>query len=145
MQNLKKYLTDGLKNTLLFRNNAGTSHNGPWKQVYPNTLLDRWHVSDFASVDYTISTDFDVDNKEIIKVLVTASRDRASIVIYARNNTLNNILTITATVNDSYVDIILNPVIVIADDENNILAQDYTGTKVIHTAQYFHTQTPLIV
>ena len=145
MQNLKKYLTDGLKNTLLFRNNAGTSHNGPWKQVYPNTLLDRWHVSDFASVDYTISTDFDVDNKEIIKVLVTASRDRASIVIYARNNTLNNILTITATVNDSYVDIILNPVIVIADEENNILAQDYTGTKVIHTAQYFHTQTPLIV
>jgi hypothetical protein len=145
MQNLKKYLTDGLKNTLLFRNNAGTSHNGPWKQVYPNTLLDRWHVSDFASVDYTISTDFDVDNKEIIKVLVTASRDRASIVIYARNNTLNDILTITATVNDSYVDIILNPVIVIADDENNILAQDYTGTKVIHTAQYFHTQTPLIV
>jgi len=145
MQNLKKYLTDGLKNTLLFRNNAGTSHNGPWKQVYTNTLLDRWHVSDFASVDYTISTDFDVDNKEIIKVLVTASRDRASIVIYARNNTLNNILTITATVNDSYVDIILNPVIVIADEENNILAQDYTGTKVIHTAQYFHTQTPLIV
>ena len=145
MQNLKKYLTDGLKNTLLFRNNAGTSHNGPWKQVYPNTLLDRWHVSDFASVDYTISTDFDVDNKEIIKVLVTASRDRASIVIYARNNTLNDILTITATVNDSYVDIILNPVIVIADEENNILAQDYTGTKVIHTAQYFHTQTPLIV
>lgn len=145
MQNLKKYLTDGLKNTLLFRNNAGTSHNGPCKQVYTNTLLDRWHVSDFASVDYTISTDFDVDNKEIIKVLVTASRDRASIVIYARNNTLNDILTITATVNDSYVDIILNPVIVIADDENNILAQDYTGTKVIHTAQYFHTQTPLIV
>tara|TARA_B110000967_G_scaffold41891_1_gene41801 strand:+ start:65 stop:457 length:393 start_codon:yes stop_codon:yes gene_type:complete len=130
---------------LLFKGNSGTSHNGPWKQVYTNTLLDRWHVSDFASVDYTISTDFDVDNKEIIKVLVTASRDRASIVIYARNNTLNDILTITATVNDSYVDIILNPVIVIADDENNILAQDYTGTKVIHTAQYFHTQTPLIV
>jgi hypothetical protein len=145
MQNLKKYLTDGLKNTLLFRNNAGTSHNGPWKQVYPNTLLDRWHVSDFASVDYTISADFNVDNKELIKVAITASRDRASIVVYARNNTLNDILTITATVNDSYVDIILNPVIVIADDENNILAQDYTGTKVIHTAQYFHTQTPLIV
>jgi hypothetical protein len=113
--------------------------------VYPNTLLDRWHVSDFASVDYTISADFIVDTKELIKVAITASRDRASIVVYARNNTLNDILTITATVNDSYVDIILNPVIVIADDENNILAQDYTGTKVIHTAQYFHTQTPLIV
>ena len=145
MLDITRYITTGLQNTLLFKNTTGTSHNGPWKQVYSDTLLDRWHVGEFSSVEYTISADFDVDNKEIIKVLVTASRDRASIVIYARNNTLNDILTITATVNDSYVDIILNPVIVIADDENNILAQDYTGTKVIHTAQYFHTQTPLIV
>ena len=139
MQNLKKYLTDGMKNTLLFRNNTGTSHNGPWKQVYTNTLLDRWHVGNFCSVDYTISADFDVNNKELIKVAVTASRDRASIVIYARNNTLNDLLTISATVNDSYVDVIVNPVI---DAE---LGSNFTGTKVIHTAQYFHTQTPLVV
>ena len=145
MQNLKKYLTDGLKNTLLFRNNAGTSHNGPWKQVYANTLLDRWHVGDFSSVEYTISADFDVNNKEIIKVLITASRDRASIVVYARNNTINDLLTISATVNDSYVDVILNPVTVIEDVELGILEQDYTGVKIIHTAQYFHTQTPLVV
>lgn len=112
MQNLKKYLTDGLKNTLLYKNNAGTSHNGPWKQVYTNTLLDRWHVGDFASVEYTISADFDVDNKEIIKVLITASRDQASVVLYARNNTVRDLLTVTATVNDSYVDVILNPVVV---------------------------------
>jgi alpha-N-acetylglucosamine transferase len=141
MQNLKKYLTDGLKNTLLFRNNTGISHNGPWKQVYTDTLLDRWHVGDFSSVEYTISADFDVNNKEIIKVLITASRDRAVIVVYARNNTLNDILTISATVNDSYVDVILNPVI---DAEASPII-DYTGTKVIYTAQYFHTQTPLVV
>ena len=139
MQNLKKYLTDGLKNTLLFRNNSGTSHNGPWKQVYTDTLLDRWHVGDFSSVEYTISADFDVNNKEIIKVLITATRDRAKVVVYARNNTLNNILTISATVNDSYVDVTLNPII---DAE---LAINFTGTKVIYTAQYFHTQTPLVV
>jgi hypothetical protein len=145
MQNLKKYLTDGMKNTLLFRNNTGTSHNGPWKQVYTNTLLDRWHVGNFCSVDYTISADFDVNNKELIKVAVTASRDRASIVIYARNNTLNDLLTISATVNDSYVDVIVNPVIVAQDLEAEIAAQNYTGTKFIHTAQYFHTQTPLVV
>ena len=151
MQNLKKYLTDGLKNTLLFRNNAGTSHNGPNKQVYANTLLDRWHVGNFCSVDYTISADFDVDNKELIKVAVTASRDRASIVVYSRNNTLNDILTVTATVNDSYVDVILNPIIVLAVEEDQdqgiseIIGQDYTGTKIISTAHYFHTQTPLVV
>ena len=145
MQNLKNYLTDGLKNTLLFRNNSGTSHNGPWKQVYTDTLLDRWHVGDFSSVEYTISADFDVNNKEIIKVLITASRDRASIVVYARNNTLNDLLSISATVNESYVDVILNPIIIQENEELEILGQDYTGTKVIHTAQYFHTQTPLVV
>ena len=139
MQNLKKYLTDGLKNTVLFRNNSGTSHNGPWKQVYTDTLLDRWHVGDFSSVEYTISSDFDVNNKEIIKVLITASRDIASVVVYARNNTFNDIIDITATVNDSYVDVILNPVI---DGE---AGTNFTGAKVIHTAQYFHTQTPLVV
>ncbi len=145
MQNLKKYLTDGLKNTLLFRNNAGTSHNGPWKQVYTNTLLDRFHLGNFASVEYTISADFDVLNKEIIKVLVTATRDRASVVIYARNNTLADLVTVSATVNDSYVDIILNPIIIAVDLENDIPAQDYSASKVIYTAKYFHTQNPLVV
>jgi len=52
---------------------------------------------------------------------------------------------VSATVNDSYVDVILNPKIVVADPAANILAQDYTGTKVIYTAQYYHTQTPLVV
>ena len=145
MQNLTKYLTEGIKNTLLFKNNSGTSHNGPWKQIYENTQLDRWHVGDFSSVEYTISADYDVNNKEIIKVLITASRDRASIVVYARNNTLTDMLTISATVNDSYVDVILNPIIVVEDIDQGILGQDYTGVKVIHTAQYFHTQTPLVV
>ena len=139
MLDITKYITKGLQNTLLFKNTTGTSHNGPWKQVYSDTLLDRWHVGEFSSVEYTISADFDVDNKEIIKVLITASRDRASVVIYARNNTVNDILDVTATVNDSYVDVVLNPVI---DAE---IGTNFTSAKVIHTAQYFHTQTPLVV
>jgi hypothetical protein len=139
MQNLTRYLTDGLKNTILFRNNSGVSHNGPWKQVYPNTLLDRWHVGDFSSVEYTISSDFDVNNKEIIKVLITASRNNASVVVYARNSTVADIINVTATVNNSFVDVILNPVI---DTE---LGTNFTGSKVIYTAQYFHTQTPLVI
>lgn len=141
MQNLKKYLTAGLQNTILFKNNSGTSYNGPWKQVYTDTLLDRWNVGEFSSVEYTISADFDTNNKEIIKVLIAASKDQASIVIYARTNTLNDILTISATVNDSYVDVILNPVI----DGELDPTTDFTGAKVIYTAQYFHTQTPLVV
>jgi hypothetical protein len=136
MFDIKQYLKDGLKNTLLFRNNSGVSYNGPWKQVYENTLLDRWHVGDFSSVEYTISADLDTENKEIIKALVTATVDRASIVIYARNNTLRDLITITPTVNNSYVDITLNPATTTPAGLND-------GVKVIYTAQYFHNQNPL--
>lgn len=151
MQRLTKYLTSGLKNTILFKNNSGTSHNGPCKQVYADTLLDRWHVGEFSSVEYTVSSEFDVNNKEIIKILITATKDRASVVITARNNTLNDLLNVSATVNDSYVDVILNPIIITAvqGDEDlgieEVIGQDYTGTRVIYTAQYFQTQIPLVV
>lgn len=139
MANLGKYLGNGLQNTVLFKNNSGTSHAGPWKQVYNGTLLDRVFVGEFSSAEYTISADFDTQNKEIIKILVTATKDNASLVEFARNNTLNDMISVTATVNDSYLDIILNPII---DTE---AGTDFTGTKVIYTAQYFHTQTPLII
>lgn len=133
---ITKFLTEGLKNTVLFKNNSGTSHKGPWKQVYGETLLDRWHVGDFSTVDYTISSDFDKENKEIVKVLVTGTLSRASVVIYARNNTRNDILDVSVTVNDSYVDVSVTPVIDVAAGTN------FTGAKVIFTANYFHNLTP---
>jgi hypothetical protein len=135
MFNINTFVKEGLKNTLLFRNNAGTSHNGPWKQVYPNTVLDRFHVGDFASVEYTISADYNSDLKEILKVLVTATVDTASVVVYARNSTSFELIDIDAEVNNSYVDVIVNPVN--ADDST-----PFAGVKVIYTAQYFHTQNP---
>lgn len=138
MFNIANFLTTGLKNTILFRNNSGMSFNGPWKQVYADTVLDRWHVGDFSAVEYTISADLDVSNKEIIKVLVSASVDTASVVVYARNHTVRNLITISATVNSSYVDVVLNPAITDPADQNN-------GVKVIYTAQYFQTQNPLIL
>ena len=73
------------------------------------------------------------DNKEIVKVLVTASLDEASIIIYARNNLGTNLVDITATVNNSYVDITLNPT---ASKE---------GSKVIYTVQYYQNQNPQVV
>lgn len=135
MFNINTFVKEGLKNTLLFRNNAGTSHNGPWKQVYPNTVLDRFHVGDFASVEYTISADYNSDLKEILKVLVTATVDTASVVVYARNSTSFELIDIDAEVNESYVDVIVNPV-------NSDDSTPFAGVKVIYTAQYFHTQNP---
>lgn len=136
MFNIANYLSDGLKNTLLFRNNSGMSYNGPWKQVYTDTLLDRWHVGDFSTAEYTISADLDTNNKEIIKVLVTATVNDANIVVYARNNTTRNLIDVSATVNSSYVDIILNPAAVVGAGSND-------GVKVIYFAQYFQNQNPL--
>jgi hypothetical protein len=133
MFNLSKFFIKGLKDSVLFQSNGAMSHNGPWKQVYTNTLLDRFHVSDFSSAEYTISVDYDKDKKEILKVLVTASLDEASIIIYARNNLGIDLVNITATVNNSYVDIIANPT---ASNE---------GSKVIYTVQYYQNQNPQVV
>lgn len=131
MFKLDKFFNKGLKDSVLL---TGTmSHNGPWKQAYANTLLDRFHVSDFSSAEYTISADYDKDNKEIIKVLVTASLDEASVVVYARNNLGTNLLDITATVNKSYVDITVNP------------TTGKEGSKVIYTVQYFQNQNPQVI
>ena len=104
MFSLSKFFNKGLKDSILFLSNGAMSHNGPWKQVYANTLLDRFHVGDFSSAEYTISVDFDKDNKELLKVLVTASLDEASIIVYARNNLGTNLVDVTATVNNSHVD-----------------------------------------
>jgi hypothetical protein len=133
MFNLSKFFIKGLKDSVLFQSNGAMSHNGPWKQVYTNTLLDRFHVGDFSSAEYTISVDYDKDKKEILKVLVTASLDEASIIIYAKNNLGTDLVNITATVNNSYVDIIANPT---ASNE---------GSKVIYTVQYYQNQNPQVV
>ena len=131
MFKLDKFFSKGLKDSVLL---TGTiSHNGPWKQAYTDTLIDRFHVADFSSAEYTISADFDKDNKEIIKVLVTASLDEASVIVYARNNLGTNLIDISATVNQSYVDIIVNP------------TTGKEGTKIIYTAQYYQNQNPQVI
>lgn len=135
MIDLLKYFAQGLKNTVLLKNNAGISHNGPWIQLYNDTLLDRWHVGDISSAEYTISVDLG-NSREIIKCLVTASIDNASIAIYSRSNTQGKLVDISATVNQSYVDIILNPL-----DTDDISS---ASAKVIFTPEYFYAQSPLL-
>ena len=131
MFKLDKFFSKGLKDSVLLT--GSMSHNGPWKQSYADTLIDRFHVSDFSSAEYTISADYDKDNKEIIKVLVTASVDDASVIIYARNNLGTNLIDVSATVNQSYVDIIVNP------------TTSKEGSKIIYTAQYYQNQNPQVI
>lgn len=132
MINLLNYFTKGLKNTLLLKNNGGLSHNGPWISLHDNTQIDQWHINDFSSVEYTVSVDFDSVNKEIIKLLVTATVNNAFVVEYARNNTNIDLISVDALVNDSYVSVIANPKI-----------SKVAGAKVVFTAQYFQNQNLL--
>lgn len=132
MFDITRYLTDGLKRSIQIKDNGSFSHNGPWKQVYTDTQVARWHSGEFSSAEFTISIDYDTSNKEIIKCIVCNSADYASLTIIGRNNLGNNLVELSAIVNASYVDLIINP----ADSV-------YAGSKFIYTAQYFRNQNPL--
>jgi hypothetical protein len=146
MFNITKFFSTAVNGALLFKNNGAVAHNGPWKQAYPNTILDRWHVGDFSTAEYTISVDYNMGNREIVKFVVVANVQTASVVIYARNNLGNDLITISADVNNSYVDVFVNPVQVttLIDDEE-VVTFDSAGARVIYTVQYFYNQLPLSV
>lgn len=130
---INSFFGKGLKNTVLVKANGGFSHNGPWQLVNNNTLLDRWHIGDFSSAEYTISIDLDNNNKEIVKCLVVANKSDAKIQIYSRVSTNTQLVDLTALINDSYVDVIINP-----DSPKK------AGSKFIYTVQYFQNQNPLV-
>jgi hypothetical protein len=58
--------------------------------------------------------------------------------VFSRVNTNRNIVDISATVNASYVDVIINPASTSETPNND-------GAKVIHTVNYFQNQNPLTV
>ena len=140
MFNITKFFGNGVNGTLLAKDNCAVSHNGPWKQLYPGTLLDRWHIGDFASAEYTISVDLNNANRELIKCIVVAGVETANIVVFARTNLSNNLIRIDAKVNNSYVDIIIDPVDVLSGQEVTFSS---SGAKVIYTVQYFNAQNSL--
>lgn len=131
MFNIANYFREGIKKTLLVKNNGATSHNGPWKQVYSNTQVERWHAGEFSAAEFTISVDFNNANKEIIKCIVSVGVDYANLSIVGRSNLGNDLANLTVTVNQSYVDLLISPV------------AGYEGAKFIYTASYFQNQNPL--
>jgi hypothetical protein len=112
--NINDYLTNGLNDTLLVKNNGGFSHYGPWKNLQNDTLVDRYFLGDISSAEYTISIDLNSDNKEILKCLVTGSLDEAKVVVYGRNYTDKSLAELYA--------------------KNTA----FTTARFIHTANYFH-------
>jgi hypothetical protein len=132
MFDITRYFTKGLKTSIQLKDNGSFSHNGPWKQVYTDTQVARWHSGEFSSAEFTISVDYNTSQKEIIKCIVCNSVDYVSLAVIGRSNLGNNIVELSATVNSSYVDLIINP-----------SSNEYAGAKFIYTAQYFRNQNPL--
>jgi hypothetical protein len=132
MIDLKKFFTEGLKNTLLLKNNAGFSYSGPFVLCAADTVIDRWHIGDFSAAEYIISIDFDTVNREIVKCLVVAGIEQAQLKVYSRCSTANTLVNIDAFVNNSYVDIVVNPA-------NN----KFKTAKLIKTVKYFESQNSI--
>ena len=91
MFDVSKLFGKGDKNTLLMKNGLNFSYNGPYATVVEGLILDRFHVGTFCSAEYTISIDYDTNNKEIIRALVVGSPSNSSVTIYGRSNLGNDL------------------------------------------------------
>lgn len=130
MIDLSKYFRKGLRNTLTLANNTNFSYAGRWQEVYTDLAIDRWHMGDFASAEYTLTVELGRDKKEVIKCLLTASPNEATVVVYGRASTTTDLVSVTASVTNSYVELILNPK---TDAEK--------GAKAFFAATYFKSHT----
>ena len=125
-----RYFLRGLKGTLRFNNGVNLSYKGPWVEIFPNTVIDEFYVGDFMSAEYTICVDAGSINKEIIKCLVVAGPSSASITIYGRTSLQNDMITLSATVNDSKLVLLASPI-------------GAESKKLIFSANYYHAVNAL--
>jgi hypothetical protein len=130
---IDKYLQVGRKNTISLKNDTQLSRTGPWVAIPQETEFDRFYLGDFTAAEYTIFIDLNTTQKEIIKVLVVASLDKATLSIFGRSNLGNDIVNLSATVNDSYVSLKATPT---SDDNKN--------SKLVYNAFYFQNQNLLV-
>ena len=70
MFDVSRLFGKGIRNTLLLKNGLQLSYNGPYVVVGTDTVMDQFHVNTFCTAEYTMSVDYDTNNKEIIKILV---------------------------------------------------------------------------
>jgi hypothetical protein len=127
--NIANFFLKGLNKTLKLINGTNFSYAGPWVTIYPNTIIDSWYVGDFMSADYTIAVDLNSNSKEIIKCLVVASPQSATVTVYGRTASNGNLINLTASVNNSKVILTANPVTLPA--------------KLIFSANYYQTLNPI--
>jgi hypothetical protein len=130
---IDKYLQVGRKNTISLKNDTQLMRTGPWVAIPLETEFDRFYLGDFTGAEYTIFVDLDTQNKEMLKILVVASLDKATLTVFGRSNLGNEIVSLSATVNDSYVSLKATP-----------SADAYKNSKLVYNAFYFQNQNLLV-
>jgi len=122
------FFSRGVHNTLLFKNGGQFLYKGPWTSVFKETEIDRWFVGDFASATYTITVEVDSNKKEVLQVLVVGRPNEANCVVYGRVAIDDELVDVTATVNDSYVSVRLSTKIDAFNGAKAIYHVAYSGT-----------------
>jgi hypothetical protein len=134
MLNFPSFFDQGVQSTLRLKPGVNWSHKGQWVQIFNDTEIDRWYVGDFSSASYQITVEYNSNKKEILNALVVARPDEASVVIYGRVSIDDELITLTATVNDSYLSLKASPTI-----------STFDGAKLIFLATYAQTINDLTV
>lgn len=138
MLNFARYFFKGIKNTLKVQNGVNFSYKGPWVTVISDTVLDEWYVGDFCAAEYTIVVDVGTNRKEMIKCLVVAGPDIAEITTYGRISTNENLVDVIATVNQSKLQLFLQPANS-PDGSTYDNSSLLVGSKAIFSATYYYT------
>ena len=134
MLNFPSFFDQSVHSTLRLNPGVNWSYKGQWVQIFDDTEIDRWYVGDFSSASYQITVEYNSNKKEILNALVVARPDEASVVIYGRVSIDDELITLTATVNDSYLSLKASPTIATFD-----------GAKLIFLATYAQTINDLTV
>ena len=132
MLNLTQYFIPGPQGTLALKAGTNFSYKGDHLQVYTNTEIDRWFVGAFTSANYFITVEFDSNQKESLQVLVVARPDHASFTVYGRTSVDDQLITVTAEVNNSWLSLKASPA-----------NAAYAGARISLFATYSETMLPL--
>lgn len=124
---LNSYLSPGPQHTVALSPGTNFSFMGNRVAIGTDTEIDRWYIGSFSSASYFITVEFDSNRKETMQVLVIARAQAANLSIFGRVS-LPKLINLSATVNDSWVSIIANPI-----------SDVYKGVKISFTATYGQT------
>ena len=96
-----------------------------------NYLRNKMKVRLHYCLGWQKNVDIYLANKEILKCIVAVGVNYANLNVFARSNLGNDLVDLSVTVNQTYVDLLISA------------KTGYEGVKFIYTANYFQNQNPL--